>query len=57
MRVTFTRSILIAGEHQEEGATAEVSDAMATLLFAQGAVIAALEQEAEAEQPKKGKAK
>jgi hypothetical protein len=57
MKVLFTRSVLIAGEHQEEGSTAEVSDATATLLFAQGAVIAAPEQEAEAEQPKKGKAK
>jgi len=45
MKVTFTRSVLVAGEHNEEGSTAEFDDATTAQLFASGSVIAAPEVE------------
>ena len=53
MRITFARSIAIAGEHQEQGSTAEVSDATAALLIAQGAAQVAPEAEEVKPKPKK----
>jgi len=37
MKITFTRSVLVAGEHHEEGSTAEFDDSTVAYLIAAGA--------------------
>lgn len=56
MKIKFTRSILVASEHREEGSTLDVTDEMGAEIIALGAAEVAPDEPA-ADEPAAKKAK